>query len=226
MRKPRRTATIAVMAVALAAAAAAFVQLQPASVRAVTRNADVPPVAGFPKAVGGKITGGPFSLIDHQGRPVSDTDFRGRFMLIYFGYTFCPDVCPTSLQVMSDAMTALGPAGRQVQPMFITFDPKRDSVEIMADYVSNFHARLLGLTGTPEQTTAAAGSFDVDVSATYAADDRTGLGYSMNHSAFTYLAGPDGRVRMMFRDGIGGKTMAAYIRKALDKARTLSGDLH
>lgn len=223
MTMPRPAAIIALIGVAMAVGAAALLHLQPGPVMAVARKADVPPVAGFPRAVGGKITGGPFSLIDHRGRPVSDRDFRGRFMLIYFGYTFCPDVCPTSLQVMSDAMTYLGVAGKQVQPMFITFDPKRDTVKVMADYVSNFHPRLLGLTGTPDQTIAAAGSFDVDVSATYAADDRTGLGYSMNHSAFTYLTGPDGRVRMMFRDGIGGEVMAAYIQKALDKERTLSG---
>jgi len=177
----------------------------------------VPPVSEFPKAAGGKVAGGPFFLVDHKGRSVSDADFRDRFMLVFFGYTSCPDVCPTDLQVMSRAMDALGEAGDKVQPLFITFDPDRDTPEVMADYVSNFHPRLLGLSGTKEQTLAAANAYDVDVSSTYAANDPTGTGYSMNHSAFTYLSGPDGRVRMMFRDGIDGKTMAAYIGKAMNK---------
>ena len=178
---------------------------------------NVPPVSEFPKAAGGKVTGGAFSLVDHKGRSVSDADFRGRFMLIYFGYTSCPDVCPTGLQVMSRAMDVLGEAGDKVQPLFITFDPDRDTPEVMADYVGNFHPRILGLSGTKEQTLAAANAYDADVSATYAAYDPTGMGYSMNHSAFTYLSGPDGRVRMMFRDGIDGKTMATYIRKAMNE---------
>ena len=177
----------------------------------------VPPVSAFPKSTRGKVTGGAFSLVDHEGRSVSDADFRGQFMLVYFGYTSCPDVCPTDLQVMGRAMDILGEAGDKVQPLFITFDPDRDTPKVMADYVSNFHPRILGLTGTKEQTLAAANAYDVDVSATYAANDPSGMGYSMNHSAFTYLSGPDGRVRMMFRDGIDGKTMAAYIRKTMNK---------
>ncbi len=179
-----------------------------------------PPVTDFPQARGGKVAGGPFRLIDHQGRPVSDTDFRGRFMLIYFGYTHCPDVCPTDLQAISTAINQLGEMGKWVQPLFITFDPVRDTRAVMADYVSNFHPRLLGLTGTREATLAAANSFDVDVSATYAANDPE-MGYSMNHSAFTYLAGPDGRVRMMFKDGLDGKTMARFIIKALRQAAAI-----
>lgn len=164
----------------------------------------------------GLIRGGAFTLIDHTGRVVSDQDFRGQFMLLYFGYTHCPDVCPTGLSVVTQAMQALGEAGTQVQPLFITFDPKRDTVPVLARYMRHFHPRLLGLTGSQEQVFAAANAFGVEVSATYAADT-PGIDYSMNHSAFTYLVGPDGQLRSMYREGIDGATMAAAIRKHLEK---------
>ena len=162
------------------------------------------------------IRGGAFSLSDHTGRVVSDQSFRGQFMLIYFGYTHCPDVCPTGLSVVTQAMQALGEAGKEVQPLFITFDPKRDTVAVLAQYMRHFHPRFLGLTGSREQAFAAADAYGVDVSATYAADT-PGIDYSMNHSAFTYLVGPDGRLRSMYREGIDGETMAAAIRKHLEK---------
>lgn len=162
------------------------------------------------------IRGGGFALTDQSGRAVSDQDFRGQFMLIYFGYTHCPDVCPTGLSVMTQAMQTLGDAGHEVQPLFITFDPKRDTVSVLAEYMPHFHPRFLGLTGSREQVFAAANAFGVEVSATYAADT-PGIDYSMNHSAFTYLVGPDGQLRSMYREGIDGQTMAAAIRKHLEK---------
>jgi cytochrome oxidase Cu insertion factor (SCO1/SenC/PrrC family) len=208
----------------------AFYQEGAFSPEAALNKSVVPPVSDFPRAVGGKITGGHFSLVDHKNRPVTDKTFSTGFMLIYFGYTHCPDVCPTGVQVMSEAIDALGDAGDVVQPLFITFDPKRDTLEVMADYMSNFHPRLLGLTGTKEQTLIAANSYDVDVSATYIAapeseegEEDYDRGYSMNHSAFTYLSGPDGRVRMMFRDGIGPEAMAANISRAIAKEPGFSG---
>ncbi len=162
------------------------------------------------------VRGGGFTLTDQAGRAVSASDFRGQFMLIYFGYTHCPDVCPTGLSVMTQAMRALGDAGREVQPLFITFDPKRDTVSVLADYMPHFHPRFLGLTGSSEQVVAAANAFGVEVSATYAADT-PGIDYSMNHSAFTYLVGPDGQLRSMYREGIDGESMAVAIRKHLGK---------
>lgn len=98
---------------------------------------------------------GPFSLVDHAGRRVSDADYRGRFLLVFFGYTFCPDVCPTELQVIATALRALGKAAARVQPIFITLDPERDSGEVLARYVRHIHPRLLGLSGTPEQIASA-----------------------------------------------------------------------
>ena len=165
---------------------------------------------------GALIRGGGFALTDQTGRAVSAQDFRGQFMLIYFGYTHCPDVCPTGLSVVTQAMLTLGDAGDEVQPLFITFDPERDTVSVLAEYMPHFHPRFLGLTGSREQVFAAANAFGVEVSATYAADT-PGIDYSMNHSAFTYLVGPDGQLRSMYREGIDGETMAAAIRKHLKK---------
>ena len=162
------------------------------------------------------VRGGGFTLTDHAGRVVSDEDFRGQYMLIYFGYTHCPDVCPTGLSVLTHAMQDLGAAGNRVQPLFVTFDPKRDTVEVLADYVIHFHPRLLGLTGSREQTLAATNAYGVDVSSSYLAN-RPEINYSMSHSAFTYLVGPDGRLRSMYREGIDGKTMAAAILKHLEQ---------
>ncbi len=162
----------------------------------------------------GMIRGGPFSLRDHRGEVVSDQEFRGKFMLIYFGYTHCPDVCPTGLSVMSDALLSLGEAAKAVQPLFITFDPERDTVEVLARYMRHFHPSFLGLTGSREAVFAAAEAYGVDVSATFAANTPE-IDYSMNHSAFTYLVAPDGRLRSMYREGIDGEKMAAAIRKHL-----------
>ena len=91
--------------------------------------------------------GGPFALIDQNGKRRTDADFRGKFMLVYFGFTYCPDVCPTDLQQMGLAVDRLGPAGDAVQPIFITVDPERDTAEHLKDYVAMFHSRFIGLTG-------------------------------------------------------------------------------
>jgi len=91
--------------------------------------------------------GGPFQLIDHTGRQRSDTDFRGKLLVIYFGFTSCPDVCPTELQSISLALDALGPAAAAVQPLFISIDPERDTPARLADFVSSFHPQFVGLTG-------------------------------------------------------------------------------
>jgi cytochrome oxidase Cu insertion factor (SCO1/SenC/PrrC family) len=99
--------------------------------------------------------GGPFTLVDQQGRQRSDKDFRGKLLLVYFGYTTCPDVCPTDLQQIGAAIDALGPAGDGVQPLFITLDPARDTPKVLAGYVHNFHPRLVGLGGSASASTSA-----------------------------------------------------------------------
>jgi cytochrome oxidase Cu insertion factor (SCO1/SenC/PrrC family) len=166
-----------------------------------------------------RTASGPFLLIDHKGRPVTDRDFRGKFMLVFFGYTFCPDVCPIDLQIISKAVDALGEAGNRVQPIFITVDPKRDTVEVLARYVSHFHPRLLGLTGTPEQVAMAAQTYGVlymTALDTMSDSDGAHAQYLVDHSALTYLLGPDGRFRAAFPHNTEPKKLAAGILKHLN----------
>jgi cytochrome oxidase Cu insertion factor (SCO1/SenC/PrrC family) len=150
-----------------------------------------------PAAAAGKV-GGPFALTDHTGRAVTDRDFHGRFVLLYFGYTYCPDVCPTSLSDMSEAIELLGPDGDRVQPLFITVDPERDTLEMLADYVGLFHPRLLALRGTPKQTEEVARAFHAFY--TPYVDHAIG-GYQLDHTAHVYLVGPDGNYLTYFPYG-------------------------
>ncbi len=132
--------------------------------------------------------GGPFTLTDHTGKPRSDTEFRGKLMIVYFGYTYCPDVCPSDLMAITQALDALGPAAEGVQPVFITIDPERDTKRL-ADYVAAFHHSLIGLTGSPDEIRRVADSYK----AFYAKvpDQRTG-GYSIDHAGIIYLMGRNG----------------------------------
>jgi protein SCO1/2 len=133
--------------------------------------------------------GGPFTLADGSGKPVTDQDFRGRFMLIYFGYTHCPDACPTALNNMALALDKLGAARNRVAPIFITVDPERDTGQVLVDYVAAFAPDFVGLTGTPEQLGEAKRVFKV-----YAAKHPTKDGdYDMDHSSAIYLMDPSGR---------------------------------
>src|SRR6516165_9079377 len=102
-----------------------------------------------PQKAGAAAIGGPFTLTDQNGKLRTDADFRGQYMLVFFGYTNCPDVCPTTLQVLTDAMAKLGPAAGKVTPIFITVDPERDTVAALKDYAANFDPRLVALTGSP-----------------------------------------------------------------------------
>jgi cytochrome oxidase Cu insertion factor (SCO1/SenC/PrrC family) len=166
--------------------------------------------------------GGPFSLVDHNGRPVTDEDFRGEFMLVSFGFTNCPDVCPTELAITASAFDILGEAGERVRPIFITIDPERDTPEVLGDYVARFHPRLVGLTGTPAQIKAAAEAygavyFQVDP------EPETGpaegmdvhAAYLMSHSTYSYLMGPDGRFLGIIAYDAGPDVMAAELKKYL-----------
>jgi len=154
--------------------------------------------------------GGPFALIDQNGTPRTDADFRGRYMLIFFGYTHCPDVCPTELQTISDARDALGSEADKIVPIFITVDPERDDAKTLKAYVGNFHPRLIGLTGSLDAIEKVTKAYRV-----YRAKAGDGDDYLMDHSAFTYLMGPDGRYVAHFRYGIAPKAMARTLRTAL-----------
>ncbi len=154
---------------------------------------------------------GTFSLVDDSGHAVSDTDFRGRFLLVFFGYTTCPDICPTQLQTMAEAIRHLGPAGDRVQPLFITVDPERDTPRLLHDYVSLFPPRLIGLTGTPERIAAAARAYRVFYRRVPGADG----GYSMDHSGLITLIGPDGRFVTAFAPGSRPEAIADALRRRL-----------
>ncbi|MEJ2125284.1 MAG: SCO family protein, partial [Alphaproteobacteria bacterium] len=110
---------------------------------------------------GGTGVGGPFSLLNQDGKRVTEKNFRGKYMLVAFGYTYCPDICPAELQVISNTMDELGGTGDNIVPIFISVDPQRDTVQQMHDYVRNFHSRIVGLTGTVDEIKAAARSYRV-----------------------------------------------------------------
>jgi protein SCO1/2 len=155
--------------------------------------------------------GGPFHLVGPGGKPVSDRDFRGRYMLVYFGYTTCPDLCPTTLSEVASAMDKLGPKAARVQPLFITVDPARDTPDVVRQYTAAFTPLLEGLTGTPEQVRAVAEAYRV-----YYARHDTGPGpndYSMDHSSVLYLMGPDGSFIAPIRADETGTAMAADLDK-------------
>ena len=154
--------------------------------------------SGEPGAIsssGKAQVGGSFTLVNDAGETVTDETFRGRYMLIYFGFTFCPDVCPTELGIMSTALDQLGEDAEKVQPIFVTIDPERDTPEVMARYVTLFHPRLVGLTGTPEQIARIAKAYHVFYRK---AEDESSPDYTMDHSSIVFLMGPDGEYLKLF----------------------------
>lgn len=144
-----------------------------------------------PQGSGVALVGGPFTLLDQDGRRVTEKDFLGKYMLVFFGYTYCPDVCPTELQVMSAALDQLGAEAERIQPVFVSIDPARDTPEVLKAYVGNFNPRLLGLTGTPEEVAAMAKAYRVYYAK--AGSNGSSTDYLMDHSSIIYLMGPDGR---------------------------------
>jgi len=165
------------------------------------------------KTVGQALVGGPFTLTDHTGKRVTDQDFRGRFMLVFFGFTYCPDVCPTALQVMAAALEKIGSKAEQITPVLITVDPERDTPEQMAMYVKSFHPRLVGLTGSPEEIAAVAKAYRVYFKRV--ADPKSSGGYTMDHSAIIYVMGPDGAFRTHFTYTVNADAMAERLTKLL-----------
>jgi cytochrome oxidase Cu insertion factor (SCO1/SenC/PrrC family) len=140
--------------------------------------------------------GGPFRLTDQRGERVAAKDFQGQWMLVYFGYTFCPDICPMTLANMTAALDELSEgAAEQIVPIFITVDPKRDTVEQLAEYAPLFDERLVALTGTDAEIKAAARAYKVYFSKAEGSGEDD---YLMDHSGFVYLMGPDGKYRAHF----------------------------
>jgi protein SCO1 len=202
-------------AVALLSAAVALGLLLAVAIT-LWRESDKAAIELTEKGVSGAaLVGGPFELTDQHGNRVSDRDFRGRFMLVYFGYSFCPDICPTDLAAMGAALDRLGAEGEAVQPIFITIDPERDTVQRLADYAPLFHPRLIALTGTPEEIRRAASAYRV-----YFEKAGEGRDYLMNHSGIIYLMDRDGSFITHFPQGTPAEDIADKIR-----ARWALGDL-
>lgn len=162
---------------------------------------------------GGLGIGGPFTLEDGSGHTVTDRDFRGRYLLVYFGYTFCPDVCPTTLNEVATALDKLGAKADRLQVLFITVDPQRDTPKVVSDYAAAFSPRIKGLTGTPQQIAEVAREYRV-----YYAPHRTGEDagdYTVDHSSILYLMGPNGRFMEPIRTDESGEAMAADLAKQI-----------
>lgn len=162
---------------------------------------------------GGAAIGGPFTLVDQDGRTVTDQDFRGKWMLIYFGYTFCPDVCPTSLSTVAQALDKLAPGDRNlIAPIFVTVDPARDTPAVMKDYVAAFHPALIGLTGNDVQVAAAMKAYKV-YGARAKGDDP--VNYTVDHSSILYLVDPSGNFVQHFAHGTAADDVATALKKHL-----------
>lgn len=167
----------------------------------------------------GVTMGGPFALTEHTGRAVTDAAYAGKFMLIYFGFTFCPDICPTELNAMAVAVDLLGEEdaamAEAVTPIFITVDPARDTVEVVAEYVSAFHPRMVGLTGSESDIAELAREYRVYFSKNPPDEDGD---YLVDHTSYVYLMGPDGGFVTLFKGGTAPENLANGIRRYVGSA--------
>ena len=165
---------------------------------------------------------GSFSLVDHNGRAVTQQNFRGSYLLVFFGYSHCPDICPTALTLIANVMDSLGENSKNVQPIFITLDPERDTPEVLRKFVSYFHPKLIGLTGTPDQVSTVAESYYVRYqrfipeSSRNSLKNEEGLDYLLDHTAASYLLGPSAEGIALFQHGTSAAEMAAKIRSAME----------
>lgn len=166
-----------------------------------------PPLAG-------SDIGGPFELVDSTGKVTRWSDFDGRYRIVYFGFTYCPDVCPTDLARAGAGLRQFEAEhpdlGARIQPIFISVDPERDTPAVVGEFVANFHPRLVGLTGTPEQVRAAVAAFKVFAEKAPAA---AGGAYMVNHSTVTYLFGPEGEPLATLPTDQGPEAFAAELEK-------------
>jgi cytochrome oxidase Cu insertion factor (SCO1/SenC/PrrC family) len=203
-----------VRAGALALAAAALVAAS------ASAAGDAPPRADAARLMNDLMSGHvpvgtPFSLPDQHGRRVGQAQWRGRIVLLYFGYLFCPDVCPTDLRAIADAVGSLGADGASVQPVFVTLDPERDSAEMAGRYAESFHPRFAALRGSDAETRRVAEAYKVF----YEKVPLRGGGYAIDHTSFTYVLDGEGRYVGYFPPGTSGKRMADFVRSLLPAAR-------
>ncbi|MGO8954240.1 MAG: SCO family protein [Rhodomicrobium sp.] len=159
---------------------------------------------------GKALIGGPFSLFDTDGKRVTDLSFRGRLMLVMFGYTHCPDVCPTELQNIAEVMGKLGADASQVAALFITVDPQRDTQEALASYIQAFRPAITGLTGSPDDVASAAKAYRV-----YFRKAAGGADYTVDHSAYVYLMDREGNYVTHFTFNTPAETMVQAIKRQI-----------
>lgn len=156
----------------------------------------------------------PFTLISAAtGQAVTEQEFRGKWLLVFFGYTYCPDVCPTTLNNIAETMSGLGPVAEKVQPLFVTVDPARDTPAVLASYTAAFDPRIVGLTGSPQQISAVADEFG----ARYFRREVDG-DYFVDHTATVYVVGPDGVLASSFLPTDGPSSMAAGLHRLIAAA--------
>jgi protein SCO1 len=165
---------------------------------------------------GKALIGGPFSLVDTDGKRVTDRDFRGKLMLVFFGYAHCPDVCPTELQTMAEVLDKLGPDADALAPVFISVDPARDTPEALSAYVKAFSPRITGLTGSLDETASAAKAYRVYFRKAGGGPDD----YTVDHSAFVYLMDRDGSYLTHFVFNTPADAIAGVIKKQLSGAKS------
>jgi protein SCO1/2 len=171
------------------------------------------PHGAIVESSGTALIGGPFSLVGADGKTVTDRDFRGRYMLVFFGFTHCPDICPAELQVIAQALDRLGDKAAKLVPIFVTLDPGRDTPKAMADYVKSFGPSFVGLTGSPEAIAAAAKAYRV--SYTKVENKASPSDYSVDHSALVYLMDPQGKYLAHFAYGTSAEDMAEKLSRFL-----------
>ena len=162
---------------------------------------------------GEALIGGDFTLIDGTGKTLTNRDFLGKYMLVYFGFTHCPDICPTSLLLIQNAINHLGDKGKKVQPVFITLDPERDTPAVVGPYVQHFGPGLIGLSGSAEQIKQAADAYKIYYRKVE--DKDSAMGYVIDHSGFMYLMGPDGKYITHFPHTIAEQSLTDGLAAAI-----------
>lgn len=197
----------------MALAGLVFVALASAAIFLAARQPDAP-VSPAAVNISGSEIGGPFTLTDQTGKRVSSADLIDGPALIYFGYTFCPDICPVDVALMASAADLLAGQGYDVTPIFITVDPERDNPEALAYYADAMHPRMVALTGAGAEIKAVADAYKVYFERVDLAD--SAAGYLMNHTTFTYFVMPDG-VRALFRNGFPPEEIASEVARILSR---------
>ncbi len=165
-----------------------------------------------PLGTGVALVGGPFTMTNQDGARVTEKDFLGRYMLMFFGYTYCPDICPTELQVMTAALDMMGEEGKAITPVFVSVDPQRDTPDVVKSFVENFGPNVVGLTGSPEDIAGIAKAYRVYYAkaASSASDE-----YLVDHSSIIYLMGPDGRFVKHFTYTTDAPQLAKELKEAI-----------